>query len=85
MPCIHEYEESDWNENMNCYQRLKKCKLSKLMCQGSDGICSRYEEAEKPKEEVKEEQVETQEAEPVETPREPEEKDLEVAQHPGEL
>lgn len=53
MVCKHIESKDNWVDNLGAYQKQNICKLSGNICQGSDGVCSMYEEIkvkEKPEE-----------------------------------
>jgi len=71
MECKHVYTEDEYDENLSCFHKVTLCKLNKKPCQGTEGVCSKFEgieekkmpEEEKPGEETEEEEEEEPKAE----------------------
>jgi len=43
MECKHAVLVDEFDNNIGCYQERKKCTLSKQNCQGTEGVCSKFE------------------------------------------
>ena len=52
MSCRNLKLVDEYNENMECFQKVSRCALNDRICRGTDGVCTKYEEI---KEEVKQE------------------------------
>jgi len=62
--CKHAELKAEWNDNTECYQHIITCKLSKKPCQGTDGVCVKFEAIPEPQEKkVAKKKTQTAEAE----------------------